>query len=149
MDDKDLYRLRAEEFERNFQSMRGIEWRTAIEVFTGYAAIGLSYYHLRDRYPDSGILALGASVLTILLFLTNLYLSLRVQERLHSTRAMQNVYLKKLHDLCGAPELDLPPEIKRPVHAKWYAFGAQITLSGATMLTLLAYILATSCRCSG
>jgi hypothetical protein len=149
MDAKDVYQLRAEEFERNFESIRGIEWRTAIEVFTGYAIIALAYYHLHDKHPSSCLLGLGAVMAILILFFSNLYLSLRIQERLHFTHAMRNEYYKKLHDLCEAPMLDIPPGVKEPKHKKWWAFAIQMLLSITAMLLLLIYVMVTTPWCCG
>ena len=140
MDEKDLFRFRAEEFERNFESLRGIEWRTAIQVFSGYAAIGIAYYTLHDKYGGSWYLGLTAIFLTLILYAANTYLACQVQKRLHFTRSMMKAYLQKLHEVCGVPELDIPAGANKPGMIKWWAFVPQVILSTAAMLALLVYV---------
>ncbi|HEV8540126.1 MAG TPA: hypothetical protein VGQ60_03090, partial [Nitrospiraceae bacterium] len=103
LDAAELYRFRAEELERNFQSLREIESRNVVEVFTGYAVLGIAYFQLQDRYPHNALLATGALLLTFSLFAIALYLTLRARERLHLLRRMQGLYVKKLHEVCSVP----------------------------------------------
>lgn len=149
MDEVELCRIRAEEFERNFESIRAIEWRNALEVFTGYAVIGIAYWQLHEKYPGSKLLGLGAGLLTLILYSCNLYISRRVQERLHFTRDMQNLYLARIHELLNVRriEQDPPPHVRRPIHGKWWAHVPQTILSTAAMLALLTYVLGTTCGC--
>lgn len=144
MEKAELYQLRAEEFERNFMSIREIEWRNAIEVFTGYAALAISYFQIRSTNQSSVWLGVSAILLDSILFSISLYLSLRVQERLHFTRGMQREYLKKLHEVVNTPELEVPEGISQPKHAKWYAFAAQLGLSATAAVSLLIYFLVTT-----
>lgn len=67
MNATELYRFRAEELERNFQSLREIESRNVVEVFTGYAVLGIAYFQLQDKYPHNALLGLGALFLTFAL----------------------------------------------------------------------------------
>jgi hypothetical protein len=116
-----------------------------LKVLTGYAAIAIGYFNLRASYPRSTFLGVAALLMTLLLFGINLYLSLRIQERLRFTRAMENAYLAKLHDECAVDPLPLPP--KRPAHAHWYAFGAQTALGSITLVGLVVYFVATTPWC--
>lgn len=146
MDAMELYRFRAEELERNFQTLREIESRNVVEVFTGYAVLGIAYFQLQDRYPHSTLLGLGALLLTFSLFNIALYMTVRAKERLQFLRRMQGVYVKKLHELSAVPELDVPADLTPPKHGDWWVFAAHIALSGIAMLALCAYIIGTTWR---
>jgi hypothetical protein len=146
VDAKELYKFRAEELERNFQSLREIESRNVVEVFTGYAVLGIAYFQLQDRYPQSTLLGIGALLLTFSLFVIALYMTLRAKERLQFLRRMQGLYVKKLHEVCAVPELEPPADLKPPKHGDWWAFAAHIALSAIAMLALSAYIIGTTWR---
>lgn len=146
MDASELYRFRAEELERNFQSLREIESRNVVEVFTGYAVLGIAYFQLQDRYPQNTLLGIGALFLTLSLFAIALYMTLRARERLHLLRRMQDLYIKKLHEACAVPELELPADLKPPQQGNWWAFAAHIALSTIAMAALAAYIIGTTWR---
>lgn len=146
----DIYRMRAEEFERNFESLRGIEWRTTFEIFAGYAAIGIAYFHLHAKHGGCWRLGAGATAVTLILFLSHCYFSLRIQERMRYARAMMNEYLKELHRICNAKEIPAPAGVKEPIRKGWWAFGIQLALSITVMLSLIIYIAATTeCACRG
>ena len=146
MDAKELYRFRAEEIERNFHSLREIESRNVVEVFTGYVVLGIAYFQLQDRYPQSTLLGIGALFLTLSLFVIALYVTLQARARLHLLRRMQDLYIKKLHEICAVPELELPSNLKPPQKGNWAVFAAHIALSAIAMLALSAYIIGTTWR---
>jgi len=109
----DLYTLRAEDFARNFESLRRLEWNTTFQVYAGYAGIALAYHSvLSPSFPYRRSAGFVASLLTLLLYGGYLYLLFHLQRRLHRTRAMQNVYLNKLHEMIASalPEPADPPE---------------------------------------
>lgn len=146
MEKANLYKIRAlDDFAQNFESLRRIEWRLAYQSYAGYAAIALAYSALRTEYAGSPLLAVGATAATLLLFITTLYASYRVQERLHYTRGMQNLYLKQLHG-SAAPRLEEDKDllekekIKKPGGEKWWAFKAQLTISIGWLVGLVTYI---------
>ncbi len=144
MDAKELYLFRAEEFERNFHALRDIESRNSLEVFTGYAVIGIAHFQLDDKYPHNSLLGFSALLLVFSLFAIALYHNLRTQERLRFIRNMKDLYIKKLHELCAAPELEVPADLPQPTHGFWWAFAAHIALSAITMVALAAYIIGTT-----
>lgn len=182
MDKYDLYKLKAEDFARNFLSLRDVEWKVTWQLLTGYAAIAAAYPPLRKLYVDSQLLTCAAVVAPTALFVTGWYLSARIQERLHNTRRLQNAYLTKLHEELAPLFADRPPElpvgrswppgsvgsaaeapdrttrslsaaVKQllvpqdvPIHAKYYAFRAQMVLSSLWWLGLIVYVGATSPR---
>ena len=113
----ELNRLRAEELERNFYSLRTIEWQVYFQLLSGLAAITSGFYFLRtldvfklvDRYVATATLGLLCASLAIAL-----YLLARVQERVHFTREMQNQYLLAMHAAHPGSNLAIPSDLKKP-----------------------------------
>lgn len=169
----DLYKARAEDFKANFESLRTVEWHVTTQTFAGYAAIAIGFSTLHEKVGASTTLMVGAIAATVVLFLVTLYLSLRLQERLHSTRDNMNAYFDELHRLLGAEQFEklalqrrVAPKAgglrsrlrqlasatpiywfrqhKPPIHGRWYAFAAQLTISLAWAVGLLLYIISLS-----
>ena len=46
MDKTELWRIRTEDFARNFESLRGVEWRVVFQLYVGYAALALAFHTL-------------------------------------------------------------------------------------------------------
>ncbi len=42
-----LYELRAEDFARNFQSHREMEWHTTYQTYGGYAALAVAFHEVQ------------------------------------------------------------------------------------------------------
>lgn len=167
LDEMELCKLKAEDYQKNFDALRTVEWHVTTEMFAGYAAIALAFTALREHGASMGPVALGAIVVTVILYVTTLYLSLRIQERLHVTRDDANAYFDKLHQLLRFRPLELPSDAvwppsaesetspapaKRkprfwfrehmpPLHKKWYAFAGQQIISVAWMAGLIFYII--------
>lgn len=164
MDKPELWKLRAEDFARNFESLRGVEWRIVFQLYAGYAAVALAFHLLSEKYHGNSVLIAAAVTAYTILFVTALYLSLRIQERLHSIRYNANKYLDELHLILNERPAHLTPDEKwpespcdfqksqprvtllkwfrtndRPIHKKWYAFGAQTVISAAIYLGLVLY----------
>ncbi len=153
MEKAELYRLRAEDYARSFESLRSIEWRVAFQVYVGYAAISLGYSALLEKNGPSWIVTIAACVVTAIMFITTLYLSIRVQERMHTARQLQNEYLSQLDELAGdaAPEKSSTLQGRfwfathtPPIHGKWYAFLAQTTISVTWALGIIAFAILTA-----
>ena len=138
MDHNDVYKLRAEEYERSFYSLRKVEWPLAFQSYTAYAAIALAYNKVRDGHIAHYWLGLACAGLTFIVFALSIYLALRVQERLHCNRMMQARYLNKLHRSLYATELNHGSD--GPIHARWYAFGSYLLLSTILWIGMTVYI---------
>jgi hypothetical protein len=137
----DLYKLRSEDFSRNFHSHREVEWHTTYQVYGGYAAIVLAYSQLHAKYSSSIPFMCVGVLLVLILFTSSFYLSRRLQERLHFTRDMQNEYLKKLHEALKIEELPRPSTTRAPIHGRHYAAAVQTILSATAALTIIVYML--------
>jgi len=103
----DLYRLRAEEYERNFHSLRQVEWQVYLQALPAFVGITAAYFYLKEHkfvvghdaclaLITIGLLSLIAVACTILFF--------GLQQRLSYTRKMQERYLSALHMTVGARE---------------------------------------------
>jgi hypothetical protein len=145
MDEKDLYKLRAEEFARSFESLRSLEWQVTFQLYAGYALIGAAYAYLisNDKIPHNPILSWMTIVAIIIMFVVVLYLSIRIQERQEYARAMQNAYLDKLHEIMKVPQLEKQLGTMTPKHPRWYAFLIQTILSVAFAMGLIAFVFLT------
>ncbi len=141
MGDKEyeLLQLRAEDFARNFHSLREIEWHTTYQAFAGYAAIVLAVEHI--PLPNQNLMRILGVAATLILLICTLYLSRRIQERLHFTRIMQNAYFKKLHTALDVPELPLPAKTPGLIDSRNYAFAVQTILNCTVAVFIVVYML--------
>lgn len=137
---EDLYRFRAEEYERAVYSLREVEWKVTFQVISGYVLLAVAYWQARSIIPDVPLAAWWIAALTLLLWGTYFYHSLRLQERLTAARELETAYIKELHRILNAPELPLRKGVKTPKHVGYYAPIAQFTLSTAAMVSILVFI---------
>ena len=154
----ELYRLRSEYFERNFYSLRLIEFQLAFQIYAAYAAIGGAFFALTYGYKAilSTWLVLGTTVLLLLVFALGFICQWQILRRLHFSQHMQNRYIDYLHE--NIPELE-PGESKkiifqirwpfvrrqyvlekRPGFRKWWAFAPMLVVNVSVLASLLAAI---------
>lgn len=144
-----LYRLRAEEFERNLLSFRAVEWQLYFQVYAGYASVAAAIFAMRTSErstvpgPASSVIALA---ILLIIFFAGLFCQLQIQRRLHFTRGMQNTYLEALH-LQLAPELRIPEGTLRPGFQKWWAFVPQLLLNLSSLGAVAMYIVLSTKWC--
>jgi hypothetical protein len=139
MDANDVYKLRAEEFERSFYDLRRIEWNVVFQLFAGYAAIVIGYWQWHVAVPTDTLPSCLCIVAAVFLWVLSLVYSWLHETRLHYTRNMQNLYLDKLHGECKAEMIkkDEPPL------PRWYAFFIQQLLSIASLITIIVFACST------
>jgi hypothetical protein len=141
MNKNDLYKFRAEEFSKSFESFRAMEWQIIFQLYTGYTLLGTAYSYLINKNPHNILFARMIIGATVLLFFSTLYLSLRIQERQKFARTMQNAYLEKLHKALKVPLIEKLPNAETPKHQWRYAFAIQTLLSASIALGLIIYVL--------
>jgi hypothetical protein len=127
-DKAELFRFRVEEYDRNYFSLRDVEWRRSLEALSGYPGIAIAYHNLNTagRLQGHSILPYAGITLTFLLFATYTTFSVFLQRRLHYARDMKNLYIDELHNAYGVPRLP-DEEKKRPKRGSyWYAFVSQL-----------------------
>lgn len=147
----ELYRLRSEEFERNFFSLRTIEWQIAFQIYAGYAAVATAFFGLRGTagFGMAPVTLAALSILALLLLAAvGFFCQFQTQRRLHFTRSMQNAYLSYLHNV-SEPELDIPKGVIKPRFGQWWAFWPLQLLNAATAVAITVSILysTTFCKC--
>ena len=139
----ELYRLRAEEFERSFYSFRTVEWQVAFQVYAGYAAVTAGFFALKAE-KGFGIgpisLAVFSLLLLSLIFFVGLFWQWQILRRLHYSQKMKFVYLDKLHEVVGA-QLPLPDGLRRPSFPRWWAFVPMQILNVAAFFAIGVAIL--------
>ena len=140
VDANDVYQLRAEELERSFYSLRGVEWKVVFQVFAGYALIAAGWCKTKTSFSSLTALPFGLAGLCILLWVGSALYSWMLLQRLRWTRNLQNEYLKKLHETCSASRLNANPQ---PRFRVWYAFTIQQLLSFVIMLSIVFFIMGT------
>lgn len=136
MDHCDVYQLRAKEYERSFYSLRGVEWKLLYQVLAGYVLIATAWWNTRYALPCSAFFPMGCSILTIMLCVGYLHYSLKLSERLHRTRDLQNTYLEMLHAEVNAELIPAPPLRGE----RWYAFYVQQIFSFSVMVCIVWFI---------
>lgn len=156
----DLMTARAEEYARSFESMREMEWRVVFETYAGYTAIAVAFNYVHEHYPRTLYVGRLFTLAPLLLLLVSSYFFMRVQERLHNLRKMQNEYLKTLHIVLRVEKIEDRPlrsprvrwwqvaswfrEHNPPIHRKWYAYSVQLMISIAICFGLTVYIVAST-----
>jgi hypothetical protein len=141
----DVYKIRIEDQDRNYFSLRDLEWRMALQFLFGYVTVGVGYQALRAKDGPSLLLTYWPIGLTIVLFLAYIFFSLCIQQRLHLARDIKNDYVKKLHDLIENTKVDHEEERKSRLRLPgWYAFLTQITVHTLAVATVIAYVVWTS-----
>ena len=156
----ELYRLRSEYFERNFYSLRLIEFQLAFQIYAAYAAIGGAFFALTYGYKaiPSAWLVNGSTALLALVFLSGLFCQWHILRRLHFSQHMQNRYIDYLHKNIPTPELGpgatekirfqlMWPFVRkkfvlerRPGFKKWWAFLPMVIVNVSVLASLLAAI---------
>jgi len=149
MDKKDLYKMRAEEFAKSFESLRSVEWRVTFQLYTGYTLLGVAYFHLlsAQQIQNKQLISVMVIVVTLLLWAPTFYLSFRIQERQRFARAVQNKYLGKLHDTIKVKRLEEDKcelDVPMPIHQGWYAFLVQRILSIVFAVGLILFVVFTT-----
>jgi hypothetical protein len=139
-DKKALYQFRAEDFDKNYYSLREIEWRRSLETISGYVGIAIAHYNLNtpERMQGNPFLFYAGIYLPLLLFVIYAIFSLCIQARLHYTRDLKNNYIDKLHLEYG--ESKLPKESKPPRFGNWYAFVTQLVIHAAVVTAIITYV---------
>jgi hypothetical protein len=136
MDKSELYKFRAEDFSNRFYSLVKTEWTIAFQTYAGYGVIALAFTHAITSGHGNILFLIAGIVATEILFLVHLYLRTRTHERLTEYRRVMIVYLKKLHRELDAPEEKVGQHLK---HKDFYAYGAQMLLSGVACAFLCIY----------
>ena len=141
MNANDLYKFRAEEFAKSFESLRTMEWQITFQQYAGYTLLGTAYSFLIGKDPHNVLFAWMTGGATVVLFLLTFYLGLRIQERQKFARTMQNAYLAKLHKALKVPLLEAIIDAELPKHRGWYAFAVQTSISAAIAIGLIIFVL--------
>jgi hypothetical protein len=110
----DLYKMRAEEYEKRYEDMRDYEWKLLLQVYAGYAAMVIAFTYLTkgdgssplQGHVDSTPLAVIFMGITIVFFSLTCYMTNRVQERLIRFDGLRLEYIKKIHSILIKPEIE-------------------------------------------
>lgn len=140
MDSHDLLKARADERERNFYSLRTVEWTVVFQSYAGFAVVAAVYHQLQAS--QGWWLGVAATTALSLLLLTSIYLSFRIQERLRVNRDIQNHIYDELHRRLKVERFDV--EENGPLHGRWYALGSHLFVSLAIYSAILLYVLSTT-----
>lgn len=159
MNQAEYHLARAEDYAQNFHSLRAVEWQVAFQAYAGYAAIAVAYHSLLPMAPlnPSTLIGWVAIAAALLVFLVTLYTACRVLERMHNTRRRQQEHLDEMYAsvypysvATESPKADakakaggafwLKPHTE-PIHAKWYAFASQTTISAFWLAGITSYVL--------
>lgn len=135
----ELLKFRAEEIQRNYLSLRVVEWRIAFQSYAGYGAVALVFNALKSENLPLCRLGTVMVVVAVALYFTSLYFSVRLQERLHFLREAQNKYIDALHHKLKVAQLEADAE-DTPIHKGWYAFKAFQMVHITVFLGLLSYV---------
>jgi hypothetical protein len=136
----DTLKIRIEEKDRNYFSLRDLEWRTTLQVLTFYAAIGISHFNLFPQVKNPAFLTNWCVFLSIAVFALYFFLSICIQQRLWATRDDRNLYIARLHEVVGEPKHTDEGKLK-PMAPYWYAFVTQLLFHILAVITLILFIM--------
>ena len=139
----ELYRLRAEEYERSFLSLRTVEWQVAFQAYAAFASIAIGFFTLIDR-KDLNIAPtlLGAIAIALAVVVLGIavFWQFQIQSRHRHYRDRQNAYLKRMHKLV-APELTRNVSMPEPKFKTWWAFVPMLVLYVLSFASVVGAIL--------
>jgi hypothetical protein len=138
----DIYKIRIEEYDRNFLSLRDVEWRTAFQFLTGYVAVGLAFNQIKPS-PETPVwwLPTVCIALVALLFGFFLYFRWRIQWRLWLARDRRQAFSRMLHEV--QPATTLEAEANYPLRGTyWYTFITQVGIHSLAVATIVGFIVA-------
>jgi hypothetical protein len=138
----DIYKCHIEACDRNFFSLRDLEWRMALQFLSGYVAIGIGYHQLRPKDGASDLLFWWSVVLAFLLFLAFAFFRVCIHHRLHWWLDRRNAFLERLHEI--QPDTKSAQEAPyTPWAPYWYAISVQLFVHALATLTVIVFIIAT------
>jgi hypothetical protein len=140
----DCCKIRIEEYDRNYFSLRELEWRISFQFLTAYIGIGIGFNYLySSALPYKSILVYWCLGLSAVLFLAYVFFSLCLRQRLAYSRARKREYVKQLHgyaSVAQCPE-ELDDEKSKLWLPNWWAYITQIVTHTSAFATLIAFIL--------
>lgn len=139
----ELYKLRAEENERNFLSLRTIEWQVPFQVYAACGAVVATFYAIRGDavfgLEKQTVAALAIAVL-LAVFVVTFFWQWQILRRLHFNRAMQQAYLDAMHSAV-CKKLSIPSTVRVPGFKFWWAFVPMAVLNCVAFGTAVVFIL--------
>ncbi len=144
----DLYKLRAEEYERSFFSARDMEWRVAFQTYAGYALVISGFAAAYDpARPSMAGLAFACIVAIGLIFGISLFWHWQIAKRTGYSRDMQNANLDCLHKLFAIDKVPHPAGKQSPSGQRWWAVIPFQVFNIAIACALIWYIVTSLDRC--
>ena len=139
----DVIKIRIEELDRNFFSLRGVEWQMALQFLFGIVAVGLGYHALLSKSVPNPLLTWASVVLVVALLVIHAVFRYLLGLRLQTVRVVKNKYADILHTLVEGTRVDGETERFEGLRGKHlYAgltqFFVQL-LAVATVVTYVAY----------
>ena len=129
-----IYKCIVNEFAENLMSLRLVEWKVAVQTFSGYVLIAIGYFSLLSSNVHAGSLRVWAIALVWLVALVSLLFQYRLQLSMHRARVVtiefRNRMLYILDDHIEVPSLPLE---------RWYGYICQqmLSLAAASTLTIV------------
>lgn len=116
MDAAEYHNARATSYAQNFHSLRQVEWQVAFQAYAGYSVIVVGYHALVTTCPKTQHATFGwiAILLTIFVFIVTCYLALRILERMHSTRELENWHLDRMRQHVATKNYPFKPDPGTP-----------------------------------
>lgn len=133
--------MRADEYRARYESMRDLEWKVLLQVYTGYAAIAGAFAFLTHDKPPvlnipAGAIAVIFLAATIVFFVQTLRMSYRIEERLIAFDAIYERHMNEIHRVTGVTTLDDLLSLGDPY---FWTYRIQSSLSSLVFFGLLLY----------
>jgi len=134
----DVYKIRIEEFDRNYYSLRDLEWRISLQSLSGYIAVGIAYHAITRDSPDQVVSRWCAGVVIALSALYAVFRFL-LHQRLRYARDTKNEYVKQMHELAGIDRANT--EVNYKLWGKnWYALVMQLLVHILAVVAVVAFV---------
>ncbi|MGA2000422.1 MAG: hypothetical protein ABSG52_10540 [Terriglobales bacterium] len=147
MDKAELCKLRIEDYARERESLRALEWKTYFQLYVGYAAILTAYTYLIDHARNRTtaiVVGICAAVVTTIVWIVEVILLIGIHDRMRASADYKRAYFEMLHSIIP---LEIVAERDTKFGRKW-ATVPQWILALITTIAIIVYEIWFSLRAS-
>jgi len=140
MDANDIYKLHIEDYARERESLRSLEWKTFFQLYVGFGTLAVALPKLHDRFVfPRGVYAVGL-VAIFALWAAGVLLLSGIHSRMKCASELKRAYFKRLHET-----LQSKAEFEPSFWKYWASFPQHALL----FITLVGFVLWWSVTCFG
>jgi len=138
MNKADMCKFRIQDYARERDSLRGLEWKTYFQLYVGYAAIVAAFTYLIDHAhsgTEAHVVGLSAAVFTLAVWAIEVNLLRAIHDRQRVSSDLKRAYFSMLHSIVGLKEL----RERDTLFGRQWGTVPQFILGCITTLVLVVY----------